>query len=88
MPTPNTVLREARERTPSPANPTRSMSRAELADAVCAWLWHAKGELSALDGAYIAKLERGAVRRPCNAYREGLRAVLGMVSDREIGMDL
>jgi hypothetical protein len=63
------------------------MSRSELADAVCAWLWHTKGEHAALDGAYIAKLERGAVRRTGSAYREGLRAVLGVSADHELGME-
>ena len=64
------------------------MSRAELAEAVSDWLWHTKGVHLALDGAYIAKLERGAVRRTGSTYREGLRAVLGVPTDRELGMDL
>jgi hypothetical protein len=63
------------------------MSRAELADAVCAWLWHAKGLRVPLDGNYIAKLERGAVRRAGSTYREGLQAVLDVPSDHELGMD-
>jgi hypothetical protein len=46
------------------------MSRAELADAVSAWLWQTKGVHLPLDGAYIAKLEHGAVRRTGSTYRE------------------
>jgi hypothetical protein len=63
------------------------MSRADLAEAVCAWLWRERGIQTPLDGHYIAKLERGAVRRTGNLYREALRAVLGVATDRELGMD-
>jgi hypothetical protein len=63
------------------------MSRADLAEAVCAWLWREKGIQMPLDGHYIAKLERGAVRRTGKLYREALRAVLGVATDRELGMD-
>jgi hypothetical protein len=68
------------------ADPTRSMSRANLAEAVCAWLWHGRGIEVALDANYIAKLERGAVRRTGKLYQGGLRAVLGVATDRELGM--
>ena len=88
LPFPNTALREARRRTPSPADPNRSISRAELAEAVSAWLWHTKGLRLPLEGGYIAKLERGAVHRTGSVYREGLRAVLGVSTDRDLGMDL
>lgn len=64
------------------------MSRAELADAVSAWLWHTKRTHVPLDGHYIAKLERGAVRRTGSIYREGLRAVLDVASDHDLGMGL
>jgi hypothetical protein len=47
-----------------------------------------KGVHLQLDGAYIAKLERGAVRRTGSTYREGLRAVLGVSTDHELGMNL
>ena len=53
---------------------------------MCAWLWHAKHAHAPLDATYIAKLERGAVRRTSSTYREGLRAVLGVSTDRELGM--
>ncbi|MGW6280329.1 hypothetical protein [Kribbella sp. NPDC055071] len=62
------------------------MSRNELAEAVCAWLWHTQGRHAELDGAYIAKLERDAVRRPGMDYREALRAVLTAATDRDIGL--
>jgi hypothetical protein len=62
------------------------MSRADLAEAVCAWLWRERGIEVALDAHYIAKLERGAVRRTGWLYRDGLRAVLGVATDRELGM--
>jgi hypothetical protein len=61
------------------------MSRAELADAVCAWLWETTDVRYELDGHYIAKLERGAVRWPGAAYRSGLRYVLDVASDNELG---
>jgi hypothetical protein len=83
---PNIVLREARQRTPSPMDPTRSMSRSDLAEAVCAWLWRDKGIQVALDAHYIAKLERGAVRRTGRLYRDALRAVLNVSTGRELGM--
>ncbi|GAB3925835.1 hypothetical protein GCM10029976_019660 [Kribbella albertanoniae] len=62
------------------------MSRAELADAVCTWLWITKGDNRPLDAHYIAKLERGAVRRTGGSYGEALRAVLGVSNDADLGM--
>ncbi|MFG1820629.1 hypothetical protein ACGFIF_43200, partial [Kribbella sp. NPDC049174] len=61
------------------------MSRAELAEAVAAWLWDTTQTDCGLDAHYIAKLERGVVRWPRQAYREGLREVLEVESDRELG---
>jgi len=61
------------------------MSRAELADAVCTWLWETTETKYELDGHYIAKLERGAVRWPGAAYRAGLRYVLNVADDSELG---
>ncbi len=61
------------------------MSRAELAEAVCAWLWATTGTKYELDGHYVAKLERGAVRWPGPSYRAGLRTVLGVDTDSELG---
>ncbi len=69
MPEPNELLRAARERTPSRRAPGEQMSRAELAETVCTWLWETTETKYELDGHYIAKLERGAVRWPGAAYR-------------------
>jgi len=63
------------------------MSRAELAEAVCAWLWDTTEVKYELDGHYIAKLERGAVRWPGAAYRSGLRYILNVASDNELGFN-
>jgi hypothetical protein len=81
----NGLLRAARERTPSQRAPGEFMSRAELAEAVCAWLWETTQIKYDLDGHYIAKLERGAVRWPGAAYRSGLRYVLDVATDNELG---
>jgi tetratricopeptide (TPR) repeat protein len=81
----NELLRAARERTPSPNTPGAHLSRAELAEAVCAWLWATTDTRYELDGHYIAKLERGAVRWPGAAYRAGLREVLHVATDGELG---
>jgi hypothetical protein len=85
MPEPNELLRAARERTPSRRAPGEQMSRAELAEAVCSWLWETTETKYELDGHYIAKLERGAVRWPGAAYRSGLRYVLNVADDSELG---
>lgn len=61
------------------------MSRAELAEAVCAWLWQTTRTRYDLDGHYVAKLERGLVTWPTAPYRSGLRHVLGATSDAELG---
>lgn len=61
------------------------MSRVELAEAVCAWLWDTTEVRYELDGHYIAKLERGAVRWPGAAYRSGLRSILNVATDNELG---
>jgi len=61
------------------------MSRAELAESVCNWLWETTDTQYDLDGHYIAKMERGAVRWPGAAYRSGLRHVLNVSSDSELG---
>jgi len=62
------------------------MSRSQLAEAVAAWIWNEHKTDVKLDQGYIAKLERGAVRRPGDLYRHGLRAVLGADSDDTLGM--
>lgn len=61
------------------------MSRAEVAEEVCAWLWQKTNVRYDLDGHYVAKLERGIVRWPNARYRSGLRHVFGVSSDAELG---
>ena len=79
------LLRAARQRTPSRRAPGQCMSPSELAEAVCAWLWETTHVRYELDGHYIAKLERGTVRWPNDAYRSGLRHVLAAVTDADLG---
>jgi hypothetical protein len=81
----NELLRAARGRVPSRAAPGECLSRAELAEAVNAWLWSTTGQRFELDGHHIAKYERGVVRFPIGPYRAALRAVLGVRTDAELG---
>jgi hypothetical protein len=85
MPEPNRLLRAARERLPSPSAPGEHASRADVAEAVNAWLWNATGKRHALDAHYLARLERGVARWPNAAYRSGLRHVLGAPDDAALG---
>lgn len=85
MPEPNRLLRAARERCPSPSTPGQGMSRSELAEAVNAWLWESTRRRYDLHGHHVAKYERGVVRFPIGPYRAALRAVLGAVTDAELG---
>ncbi|MEV6254460.1 hypothetical protein AB0L97_14515 [Nocardia sp. NPDC051911] len=61
------------------------MSRAELADAVNAWVYRRTDRAVQLSGNYIGKLERGVFHWPNADYRAGLRAVLGVATDAELG---
>jgi hypothetical protein len=61
------------------------LSRAELADAVNSWVFRRTGRVVQLSGNYIGKLERGIFRWPNADYRAGLRAVLGVATDAELG---
>jgi hypothetical protein len=85
MPQPNQLLRAARHRLHSPGAPGASASRAEVAQAVNAWLWETTGRQHALDAHYLAKLERGVARWPNAAYRAGLRHVLAAHDDAALG---
>lgn len=85
MSEPNDLLRGARHRLPSPGAPGEHASRAEVAEAVNAWLWRTTGKQYALDAHYLAKLERGVARWPNAAYRSGLRHVLGATDDTALG---
>lgn len=62
------------------------MSRQELAQAVNAHVFTATGRVVSLDGNYIGKLERGAIRWPYEPYRAALRAVLGATRDADLGL--
>ena len=81
---PNHLLRRARLRLPSP----RNSSRQELAEAVNAHVFDAIGRLVSMDAHYVGRLERGQRRWPGADYRSGLRAVLGVATDAEIGFYL
>jgi len=61
------------------------MSREELADAVNAWIYARTGRVLVLTANYVGKMERGVLRWPNAHYRAGLRAVLGVARDRELG---
>jgi hypothetical protein len=61
------------------------MTRAELSEAVNAWLWETTGRRFELDDHLIGKWERGVVRLPIRQYRAALRAVLGVDTDDALG---
>lgn len=82
----NQLLRAARERTPSRQVPGEALSRREVAEAANAWLYEKTKKTTAFDANYVAKLERGVVRWPSAYYRAGLRAVLGVATDAELGL--
>ena len=81
----NQLLRAARERTPSRQVPGEWLSRREVAEAVNMWIYENTKKTTTLDANYLAKLERGVVRWPSARYRAGLRAVLGVATDAELG---
>lgn len=82
---PNHLLRGAREARPSLSAPGEQLSRAELAEAVNDHLWWTTGKRHALDVHAIARYERGKVRWPNAAYRAGLKAILRVASDADLG---
>ena len=81
----NDLLRQARERIPSPYTPGHGLSRQELADLVNQWLFEHRDTVVTLDANYVGKLETGKIRRPQALYREALRAVLRVDSDAQLG---
>ncbi|GAA4550810.1 tetratricopeptide repeat protein [Amycolatopsis samaneae] len=85
MATPNAKLRAMREATPSRAKSGEFMTRSELADAVNVYLWETREKRYSLDADAIKRYESGKVGWPGEAYREGLRAVLGVVTDADLG---
>jgi hypothetical protein len=75
---PNRALRAAREARPSLRLPGTPLGRAELAELVAAEVYRRTGRVAPVDAHYVAKLERGVIRRPSAAYRVALAAVLGV----------
>ncbi|MGW0252461.1 hypothetical protein ACWDYH_38140 [Nocardia goodfellowii] len=84
MSEPNHQLSAARTRIRS-ATTGHPLSRAELADAVNAWVYRQTGRVIELSGNYVGKLERGVFRWPNADFRAGLRAILGVATDAELG---
>lgn len=77
MPEPNAELRAARQRA--------RLSRSELAEAVAIRVYQRTDREAAIDGHYVAKLERGAIRWPGQHYRAALRDVLDAATDAALG---
>ncbi|WP_040774798.1 hypothetical protein [Nocardia pneumoniae] len=50
-----------------------------------AWVFHERGQIVQFTSNYIGKLERGVFRWPSKDCRAGLRAVLGVATDAELG---
>jgi hypothetical protein len=82
---PNRQLTAARQAAPSPRVPNACMSRAELAEAVNAWVDANTPARGALDEHYVGRLEQGRVTWPGRHYRAGFRAVLGATTDTDLG---
>ena len=61
------------------------MGRGELAQRVAELLYAVSSRGCPITGHYIAKLERGAVRWPCEEYRAALCLILGASNDAELG---
>ena len=81
----NDTLRQIRVSQPSRIRPSQPMSRRELAHLVNQYVWDIFQQRTGLDENYIGKLERGVVRWPNDVYRAGLRAVLGVGDDADLG---
>jgi cytochrome c551/c552 len=81
----NDTLRQTRLSQPSRVRPSQPMSRRELAELVNQYVWDNFQQRTGLDENYIGKLERGVVRWPNDVYRAGLRAVLGVGDDADLG---
>jgi hypothetical protein len=62
------------------------MSRQELAEAANAYLWERHGIVENLNGTWIGHLEQGRYHWPGARRREALRHVLGVTSDKDIGL--
>lgn len=62
------------------------LSRPELAERVAARVHARTGRTVAIDGQYVAKVERGAIRWPGRDYREAFRYVLDAPTDAALGL--
>jgi tetratricopeptide (TPR) repeat protein len=84
---PNRKLRAAREATPSRVVPGEHMSRTELAEEINSYLWEASNRRRtfSLSEHTLGRYERGEIRWPSAAYREGLRAKLNASTDADLG---
>ncbi|MGH3549100.1 MAG: XRE family transcriptional regulator [Pseudonocardiaceae bacterium] len=85
---PNDHLRRARERVESPNATGEPLSRQELAELVNAWVYDNTNppRVIATDANYVGQLERGRIRWPQDRDRRaGLRAVLGVPTDADLG---
>ncbi|MEU1813107.1 helix-turn-helix domain-containing protein [Micromonospora aurantiaca (nom. illeg.)] len=83
---PNELLRRARLARVSPSGSGRVLSRQELAEAVNAWVLTTYQRRVSVSGRSIGNLERGDTRWPAEWVRAGLRAVLDVETDAEIGL--
>ncbi|WP_125775947.1 hypothetical protein [Antribacter gilvus] len=81
----NEHLRRRRESSLSPSGSGQPMTRAELAEAVNRYVWTTTGQHCHLDVNTLARYERGQIRWPSAVYRDGLRAVLGVARDADLG---
>jgi len=61
------------------------MTRAEMAELVAQHVWERHGVVAPIDRKYLGRLERGEVRWPNARYRQALREILGVSSDRLLG---
>ena len=83
VPRPNEKLQRVRERTPSPVDPSRGMSRAEFAAVVSRDVFGpARMRHSPFNANYVGKLERGQITWPQHPYRLAMRRVTKVGGDR------
>jgi transcriptional regulator with XRE-family HTH domain len=61
-------------------------TQAQLAEFVCADLERATGRSGAVDAQAISRIERGEITWPSSETRRSLRNVLGVGSDRDLGL--
>ena len=61
------------------------LTRAELAAAVNQYVWKTTGKHCHIDADTLARYERGQIRWPGAMYRDGLRAVLEVDTDADLG---